>query len=68
MVSQRLSSSARSKMSVLGDRLMVGHLPLEESILVRVQVPQLSHFPRLLAGSTASMEAFIGVRVPVPQH
>ena len=32
--------SYEGKCYTLRDRLMVGHLPLEQSILVRVQVPQ----------------------------
>ena len=34
-------------LGLLRDRLMVGHIPLEDGILVRIQVPQ--HFGKLSA-------------------
>jgi hypothetical protein len=34
----------------LGDRLMVGHIPLEDIILVRVQVSQLCLKPVIVEG------------------
>ena len=40
----------RSLLPKLRDRLMVGHRPLEASILVRVQVPQLRPETINLAG------------------
>ena len=30
----------KGRLSLLRDRLMVGHIPLEDVILVRIQVPQ----------------------------
>ncbi len=36
-------SQFSGKMSKLRNRLMVGHIPLEDGILVRVQVPQQKH-------------------------
>src|SRR5690242_5805581 len=36
---------------LLRDRLMVGHIPLEDDILVRVQVPQLVNIIKLMKES-----------------
>lgn len=46
-------------MNILRNRLMVGHLPLEEVILVRVQVPQPKNLRFFECGKKANNFAFV---------